>query len=41
MLDIGGTTIYSGFGIKPGSKLLGLIDKSKVALRISYQRWNF
>ena len=31
--NIGGTTIHSGLGIKPGIKLLGLNDKSKVALR--------
>ena len=34
MVNIGGTTIRSGLGIKPGTKLLGLNDKSKAALRI-------
>ena len=28
-----GTTIHSRFGVKPGTKLFGLNDKSKVALR--------
>ena len=32
-VNISGTTIHSGLGIKPGSKLLGLNDKSKAALR--------
>ena len=32
-VNIGGTTIHSGLGIKPGAKLLGLNDKSKAALR--------
>ena len=32
-LNIGGTTTHSGLGIKPGTKLLGLHDKSKAALR--------
>ena len=32
-VNIGGTTIHSGIGIKPGAKLLGLNDKSKAALR--------
>ena len=32
-VNIGGTTIHSGFGIKPGIRLLGLNDKSKTALR--------
>ena len=32
-VNIGGTTIHSGLGIKPGTKLLGLNDKSKAALR--------
>ena len=32
-VNIGGTTIHSGLGIKPGIKLLGLNDKSKAALR--------
>ena len=32
-VNIGGTTIHSGLGIKPGIKLLGLKDKSKAALR--------
>ena len=31
--NIGGTTIYSGLGIKPGIRLLGLNEKSKAALR--------
>ena len=33
MVNIDGTIIHSGFGIKPGTKLLGLNDKSKAALR--------
>ena len=32
-VNIGGTTIHSGFAIKPGTKLLGLNEKSKAALR--------
>ena len=32
-VNIGGTTIHLGICIKPGIKLLGLNDKSKVALR--------
>ena len=32
-VNIGGTTIHSGLGIKPGAKLLGLNDKSKATLR--------
>ena len=32
-VNIGGTTIHSGLGIKPGIKLLGLNDKCKAALR--------
>ena len=32
-VNIGGTTIHAGFGIKPGAKLLGLKWKSKAALR--------
>ena len=32
-VNIGGTTIHSGLGIKPGIKLLDLNDKSKAALR--------
>ena len=32
-VNIGGTTVHSGLGIKPGRKLLGLNDKSKAALR--------
>ena len=32
-VNIGGTTIHSGLAIKPGTKLLGLNDKSKAALR--------
>ena len=28
-VNIGGTTVHSGLGIKPGIKLLGLNDKSK------------
>ena len=30
-VNIGGTTIYSGLGIKPGPKLLGLSDKMKAS----------
>ena len=33
MVNIGGSTIHSGLGIKLGTKLLGLNDKSKAALR--------
>ena len=32
-VNIGGTTIHSGLGIKPGVKLLGLSDKMKACLR--------
>ena len=32
-VKIGGTTIHSGLGIKPGTKLLDLNDKSKAVLR--------
>ena len=32
-VSLSGTTIHSGLGIKPGTKLLGLNDKSKAALR--------
>ena len=32
-VNIGGTTIHSCLVIKPGTKLLGLNDKSKAALR--------
>ena len=32
-VNIGGTTMHSGLGIKPGMKLLGLNGKSKAALR--------
>ena len=32
-VNIGGTTIHSGLGIKPGVKLLGLSDKMKASLR--------
>ena len=39
VVNIGGTTIYFGLGIKPGTKILGLNVKSKVTL--GYQRWNF
>ena len=33
VVSIGGTTVHSGLAIKPGTKLLGLKDKSKAALR--------
>ena len=33
MVNIGGTTIHCGLGIKPGTKLVGLNNKSKAALR--------
>ena len=33
VVNIDGTIIHSGFRIKPGTKLLGLNDKSKAALR--------
>ena len=32
-VNVGVTTIYSGLGIKPETKLLGLNDKSKAPLR--------
>ena len=32
-VNIGGTTIHSGLGIKPGIRLLGLNEKSKAAVR--------
>ena len=32
-INKGGTTIHSSLAIKPGTKLLGLNDKSKAALR--------
>ena len=32
-VNIGGITIYSGLGIKPGIKLLGLNNKSKASSR--------
>ena len=32
-VNIGGATIHSGLGIKPGPKLLGLTDKMKASLR--------
>ena len=32
-VNVGGTTIHTGIGIKPGAKLLGLNHKSKAALR--------
>ena len=32
-INIGGTTIHSGLGIKPGTKALGLNDKSKATFR--------
>lgn len=33
MVNIGGTTIHSGLGIKPGAKLLGSSEKFKVTLK--------
>ena len=40
-VNIGGTTIHSGLGIKPGTKLLSLSDKSKAALKSrSWERLN-
>ena len=33
LVNINRTTIHSGLGIKPGTKLLGLNDKSQVDLR--------
>ena len=33
VLNIDGTIIHSGLGIKPGKKLFGLNDKSKAALK--------
>ena len=32
-VNIGGPTTHSGLGVKPGTNLLGLNDKSKAALR--------
>ena len=32
-VNIGGTTTHSGLGTKPGTRLLGLNDKSKATLR--------
>ena len=32
-VNIGGATIHSGLGIKPGLKLLGFSDKMKASLR--------
>ena len=32
-VNLGGATIHSGFGIKPGTRLLDLNDKSKGTLR--------
>ena len=32
-VDVAGTTIHSGLGIKPGAKLLGLSEKMKTSLR--------
>ena len=32
-VNIGGTTIHSDYGVKPGTKALGLSNKSKAALR--------
>ena len=33
-VNIGGTNIHSDLGIKPGTKLIGLIDMSNSVLRI-------
>ena len=38
-VNIGGTTIHPGLGIKPGIRLLGL--NLKLFQEISYQRRNF
>ena len=40
-VNIGGTTIHSGLGIKPRIKLLGLNDKSKAALRNRFSKVKF
>ena len=40
-VNIGGTTIPSGLGIKPGVRLLGLNDKSKAALRNKFSEVKF
>ena len=37
-INIGGTTIHSGLGIKPETKLIGLNEKSKAALRRDYRK---
>ena len=33
MVNVGGTTIHTGIGVKLGAKLLGLNHKSKTPLR--------
>ena len=40
-LNINGTTIYSGLGIKPRTKLIGLNEKSKVTVRNRLLEVNF
>ena len=40
-VNIDGTNIHSGLGIKPGTKLLGLNDKSKAALRNGLSKVKF
>ena len=40
-VNIGGTTTNSGLGIKTGTKLFDLNDKSKSALRIRLQEVKF
>ena len=39
--NLGGATIRSGLGIKPGTKLLDLNDKSKAALRNKLSEMKF
>ena len=41
MVNVDGNTILSRLGIKPGTKLLGLSDKSKAALRNMLSKMNF
>ena len=37
-VNVGGTTIYSGIGIKPGKNLFCLNNKSKLLQEIGYQK---
>ena len=40
-VNIGGTSIHSGLGIKPGAKLLSLSDRMKASLRneLCFKKW--